>query len=53
MSQLGCRSSGNKLQRLKKGPWSLGKRKTRRTWGKERGKVWVCSREQERAGALS
>ena len=25
MSQLGCVGSGNKLQKQKKGPWSLGK----------------------------
>ena len=37
MSQLGCEDTGNKLQRQKKGPGDLGERKTRHTWGKERG----------------
>ena len=34
MSQLGSVDSGNKLQKQKKGPWSLGKRKANiTTWG--------------------
>ena len=31
MSQLGCVDSGNKLQKQKKGPWSLGEGKAKVT----------------------
>ena len=35
MSQLSCVASGNKLQRQKKGPWSLGEKERQgSTWGK-------------------
>ena len=31
VSQLGCVGSGNKLQRQKKSPWSLGEKKAKNT----------------------
>ena len=38
MSKLGCIGSGNKLQKQKKGPWNLGKRKAKvSAWGRTRG----------------
>ena len=39
MSKLGCVGLGKKLQRQKKGPWSLGERKAKATgsWGEEEG----------------
>lgn len=48
-SQLGCLGSGNKLQRHKKDPGSLGKRKTERMHlGEEREKgMGVPGRERE------
>ena len=47
LSQLSCVGSENKLQRQRKGPWSLGMRKTERTClGKEDGERY-CSRERE------
>ena len=48
MSQLGYICSGNKLQRQKKGPWSLGERKAKVTClekEKRGGKGTECSRE--------
>ena len=54
MSQLGCVSSGNNLQRQKKGPWSLGKRKTKKMclgegeWGRH----GMLQRERERVCTL-
>ena len=53
MSKLGCIGSGNKFQKQKKGPWSLGDRKAKvsgQGWGgvgvggeaarKDRGMLW-------------
>ena len=43
--QLSCVGSGNKLQRQKKGPWSLRERERQAKviWGKRVGKGRVCS----------
>ena len=50
MSHLVYVGLGNKLQRQKKGPWSLGKRMTERTClGKEDGKRHRLAQEEERA----
>ena len=39
VSQLGCMGSGNKIQKQKKGPWSLGENKAKvRHPGRKKGK---------------
>lgn len=50
VSQLGCRGSGNRLQKQKLGPWGLGERKAKVTLlerSKEEGtgKAWAGSPE--------
>ena len=49
MSQLGCMDSRNKLQRQKKGPWSLRESQAKKMFlGEGGGEAWACSRERER-----
>ena len=52
MSQLGYTGSGNKLQKQKKGPWSLGRKERlgKRAWGK---REKVRTRSTERAVGFS
>ena len=48
VSQLCCVGSGNKLQKQKKGPWSLGKARIMCLGGRRGGpEMWACSREGE------
>ena len=53
VSRLGCVGLGKKLQRQKKGPWSLGGRKAERMrlGNGQRGKAQACSRERAHAGS--
>ena len=49
MSQMDCVDSGNRLQKRKLGPWSLGERKAKVTQEEEEGegKDTVCSQDRK------
>ena len=49
VSQLGCVGSGNKLQRQKKGRWSLEKERAKvRSWREEEGERCGCAGDRDR-----